>query len=1039
MDDEQSDWEDDFEDPEFITMEETTTGIPSHAGFNNLGVRLSGVDDDNEDDETDDDLDLVLDDPTANETEENINGQEELCIPKVYVDGPKPQTEDLPDDFHLAIMVFATSADLSVAQYQALREVLSFATIESIRTLPKSITTLKERCRKSMPLARLRKFSLPINTDKVPPKAENPKTAYRFEIEEYARLWLADRRMMRAMHFGMGLVETHRSEFWHGDCWLGSIRSTSGQFARLQACEEPLLPSDCVSYIDDNGRNVILRVHGIGVTPQDQNQVIVGKRLLPPERLPTVFQWPDCLQSISTQDPLFKLADSNLPELVLMEDDRLIIPVARLQKKEWVHFLDYAESDLSDTLLPEKPLYCVRYIAYINGSVAKIRGVHLRHRIPAEFELDDMGRKSALSNLVSDGTSTGLKHISVPYTLFLDDFGLYRNAYHSLAGLYIQPACLDEPGRFTLQNMFVLMIGPFGCTINDIATCLQDETVNLGRGIRTTIDPDDSPVILTVFPLCITGDMPQQNKNCGVMSHRSKKGCRLCYIEESSRGDLDFDYLQEGRYFETSRRLLEHIRTTTVSAKDRESAYSAQGMTPDGHIFGTAFTSLNPHTGYPSDPMHCELRLAKYFQSMLIEDVLSTTGIPAYQRAWNDMNVPYGWGQPQNPVSHKGSMDFSEHGRIALLNPLVLMKMFSKTGDNNQGFFKRGMPTKLGRQFANSNAYFDTAAMVIKISFSIAHVIYLTHKSELSNEEANALPGIILTERKLLRSFFLCGSTPNRASVPNMHLGLHYQQDICNYGTSRNVAAMIGEQKHKVHKNHAPHTNSRGTELQLVKSVNMSQTMRFLLDNAYIDNNFQTQFQRIVTSCPNLVKKFLGSSSAAANKKSGSVDTTGSMFTNIRGVVRVRRVEAKTRDADFLMLKSCWEMIHRVAILPSMKLHLEYFNKMTVKYQQGQHTREFGVLIGGFVVSRSEPRVFFRVERITTLSIETLVRMFLVVQRLHRMEDEEVMHAPYDVFAIDTKYVACALSVNEVEPMCVHMVQKSGNSWWWNPYVTRFI
>ena len=685
-DDEDDAWEPEDEiDLEFNAIDESTTEMPAHADFNSLGVRVrevgdddddndyenehgNGNDDDDYDGETDSDTTVLKQHAThlrvsshethesaaeATQAEPKRNKSEAMgtedgehdteqvpvnALHKEYADVPGPQSTVPLDDFHLAVMVFMTSTDMSTDQYRAFVEVMSFATIESIRTLPKSISTLKDRCRRHMPLARLRKHSLPINTDKVPPKSENPKNAYRFEVEEYARLWLADRKLLKDMHFGMGLVEQHRKEFWHGDSWLGSIRSTSGQFAWLANCEEPLLPSDCVSYMDGNGRSVILRVHGVGTSP-DEQQVIIGKRLIEPGVLPGVFQWPNCLQSIPTQNPRFQLASSELPELILMEDDRMIIPVSRLLKKEWVHFLDYPdECDLTDTLLPNKPSHCVRYIAYMKGDVAKVRGVHQRHRIPAELELADMGRTRSISSFVS--TPTGPKHISVPFTLFLDDFGLYRNAYHSLAGLYIQPACLNESGRFTLQNMFVLMIGPFGCTVSDMVTGLQDETVNLGKGISTTID--DSPVILTAFPICIMGDMPQQNKNCGVMSHRSRKGCRMCYVDESARGNLDYDTSEDGRYLEPSRQLLNHIRATNTTAKDRDAARSARGITEEGHIFGRAFTGLNPFTGYPSDPMHCELRLAKYFQTMLVEDVLSVTGIAAYQQAWNNMNVPYG-------------------------------------------------------------------------------------------------------------------------------------------------------------------------------------------------------------------------------------------------------------------------------------------------------------------------------------------------------------------------------------------------------------
>lgn len=72
--------------------------------------------------------------------------------------------------------------------------------------------------------------------------------------------------------------------------------------------------------------------------------------------------------------------------------------------------------------------------------------------------------------------------ISMPIGFFLDDFGLYRNAYHSLAGLYFQ-LCLTEAQRFVLQNMFVLMIAPFGSSESDLSDCLKDETVELGGAV----------------------------------------------------------------------------------------------------------------------------------------------------------------------------------------------------------------------------------------------------------------------------------------------------------------------------------------------------------------------------------------------------------------------------------------------------------------------------------------------------------------------------------------------------------------------------
>ncbi|KAF8442576.1 hypothetical protein BGX38DRAFT_1048202, partial [Terfezia claveryi] len=52
---------------------------------------------------------------------------------------------------------------------------------------------------------------------------------------------------------------------------------------------------------------------------------------------------------------------------------------------------------------------------------------------------------------------------------FLDGFGLYRNSYHSLAGVYITPSNLPLHLWEKIQNIFVLMLGPFGSNETDIS------------------------------------------------------------------------------------------------------------------------------------------------------------------------------------------------------------------------------------------------------------------------------------------------------------------------------------------------------------------------------------------------------------------------------------------------------------------------------------------------------------------------------------------------------------------------------------------
>jgi hypothetical protein len=163
-------------------------------------------------------------------------------------------------------------------------------------------------------------------------------------------------------------------------------------------------------------------------------------------------------------------------------------------------------------------------------------------------------------------------------------------------------------------------------------------------------------------------------------------------------------------------------------------------------------------------------------------------------------------------------MQFSENGRLALLNPFALMIMFGRhKGDDSThaSYFVRGRIDAI-REFYGSD---DPVGSIIESAFALAQVIHLTIKPELSSEELDALPSVINNERRLLQCIFRAAGKDTRAEVPNIHLSMHYMQDIRNYGTLYNNYTMIGEQKHKVHKAHAPHTNSSDRVLQLLTAV----------------------------------------------------------------------------------------------------------------------------------------------------------------------------------------------------------------------------
>lgn len=308
--------------------------------------------------------------------------------------------------------------------------------------------------------------------------------------------------------------------------------------------------------------------------------------------------------------------------------------------------------------------------------------------------------------------------ISIPFSVFLDGFGHYRNAYHSLKGMCITPAGLDVDNRTILNNLFVLMIGPFGDHELNMAACLQPDSIAMGVGKDLILESGEQ-VSVTAFPLLFTGDMPQQNQNSGNKTHNAEFGCRSCFVPDTERGNLLLDISATGRYRAPTRRLFNHIAGLRTKVA-RTAAQQKYGLTPEGPYFERCYPMLDPQRANPNDPLHAELRLCKYFSEALLEGILSPSGILAYRAAWNMVNVPYKWGQPQNPVNHKGSMVFSEHGQMAIMNPFVLMHLFT-TNNSGKSYLKAGAESRLKMSFGGGSVLSrEPSRQVLRIGFVLA-------------------------------------------------------------------------------------------------------------------------------------------------------------------------------------------------------------------------------------------------------------------------------------------------------------------------------
>lgn len=253
---------------------------------------------------------------------------------------------------------------------------------------------------------------------------------------------------------------------------------------------------------------------------------------------------------------------------------------------------------------------------------------------------------------------------------------------------------------------------------------------------------------------------------------------------------------------------------------------------------------------------------------------------------------------------------------------------------------------------------------------------------------------------------------------------------------------MIGEQKHKVHKVHATHTNSRETVLQLMKSVNLSQTLRFLLDSTFPDHHLAVQFGRLMADCPILRTKFLGSTTFEV-PHTGNVEHEGTQFARVRvgRELRIRRIPRDVILQDKEELVTLWEQTYEVRLLEGMKLRVQYWNTMTGIVNIHNHARMISFPVGAIVAVRATKsypaRSYNHIRRIITLSVGALTRCFFTMERLQMVPMSGSQPAPYEVFQSSGEMLL--LTLRDIEPENLHFVQRSPTSWWRNSYLTHFL
>jgi hypothetical protein len=76
--------------------------------------------------------------------------------------------------------------------------------------------------------------------------------------------------------------------------------------------------------------------------------------------------------------------------------------------------------------------------------------------------------------------------------VFIDDFELYRNVYHSVSDIYAMSTSLCELERQKSKNVFTLILDSHEAELNDVLECLQIDLKNIDRDCFLNINEEQT-------------------------------------------------------------------------------------------------------------------------------------------------------------------------------------------------------------------------------------------------------------------------------------------------------------------------------------------------------------------------------------------------------------------------------------------------------------------------------------------------------------------------------------------------------------------
>ncbi|KAI4657368.1 uncharacterized protein J4E79_007441 [Alternaria viburni] len=593
---------------------------------------------------------------------------------------PHVQRDFTMSPFMTAFSALCDHNNMSRSMYEELRSVLMLLDPlpAEIKALPKRVETLKESLRSQLPAVPMRSRILELDRSQLPTRATHTEKMLLFDMKELFKCMLQSKSMRSSdrMFVGMGQFVDNPTELWHSPCWLGSVRTTSGQYAHLKD-GSPIFPSDYIWWSTDRDSSQHLarvRLVGVDKTSTAKKRKTLGKIIIQASRVCTFEELGPDLQRFVHDDDAPAIEDYQTEFFYIEGDSGLVLTEDNVRSVEQSVHMDYGYGFKSP--LPETLSYIRRdekiVIRRVINPTKGIRALSLFPPHRAELELQKEGR----SHFVEKFDKNKDEVVSLPMLCFIDAFGLYKNMYRSIKGVYLIMSFLDEVERSRKTNVVPLTLGPYASNWEDVVDSLmhmrdldRGTTITLQFGTKQHMRMVDVFVCAPI--LAYTGDMLQQNENSGCKGPTGTYGCRRCYVPTEMKGDLDYDTTTNGRYYHSTLRIREQAKSLTQNARNK--LFKDVGFSSSESAIYRISPSLDPLRSTPGDAAHSEFKgLSANMQTLLFHGILIKRFQSVFTELLQDIGAPPGWPQIPSPEFHVGSYNMQEHGRASIIFPVLL-------------------------------------------------------------------------------------------------------------------------------------------------------------------------------------------------------------------------------------------------------------------------------------------------------------------------------------------------------------------------------